>query len=226
MEEQIFKIIKAEFKDGFKGDALLINMQELRKDYQYVGLWYACDKNEKTFITTELYYSMETEAKLPEEFAEEIKENSFKKARRYQLPSEYNWIWIATRMEQYTYCRLKAFAMQQENTYINYKVIRHKERGFESFGSGLLKGGKAVFFKLGIEDGTGKIDYDDTIFYLAMVKQMPPEDWKFDHLYLGVQKLPVFVPTYHFLVDKKYSSWLGQNPLEDVRRWYRFTYIF
>ncbi len=81
-----------------------------------------------------------------------------------------------------------------------------------------LKGGEADFFKVGIEDFKGIEDYADTILYVVMAKDLPPADWKLDHLCLGVQNVPVLVASAIFPDDRKYSNWLGQNPLSNIKK--------
>ena len=113
---------------------------------------------------------------------------------------------------------MKAFALQNENTYINYRVIQSRGSGFDMLDKGIIKGGKAAFFKLGIEDGTGELDYDDTVLFVVMIKNLPPEDWRFNASYWGVQKLPLVVPEFLFTLGQKYSSWLGQNPIDNIKK--------
>ncbi|MBN1798616.1 MAG: hypothetical protein JW822_08555 [Spirochaetales bacterium] len=216
MPENFYKIYEEEFADGFKGDILFLDLARIKKDYNYAGLWYACDKNEETYIATEVYYSQDQGQKRPPDFSEEISENSFKHSPRYTLSLKYSGVWIATRIEKGRYCGMKAFSTQTENTYINYKVIRNRGESYDTLHTGIIKGSKASFFKLGIEDKTGEIDYNDTIMFVVLIKDLPPDDWHFNPAYFGVQKLPVLVPAFLFPVRQKYTDWLGQNPSDNV----------
>jgi len=215
--ENAFKVYEEEFAGGLKGDILFLNMKQLQQDYKYVGLWYACDKNEETFITTEFYYTSEADCKRPPDFSEQLKENSFKKTSRFKIPDEHDCVWVATRIDQKNYCKIKAFALQKEKTYIDYKVIRHRGQSYDTLKNGIIKGCAAQFFKMGIEDRTGTIDYNDTIMFVVFIKELPPADWNFDGSCFGIQKLPIFVPTFIFSIRSRYSNWYGQNPLDDIR---------
>ncbi len=216
MPESFYKIYEEEFPDGTKSDILFLNLADIKSDYNYAGLWYACDKNEETYIATEVYYSQETHAKRPQEISEEISENSFKHSPRHAISLKQSGVWIATRTDKGRYCQMKAFSTQTENTYINYKVIRNRGESYDTLSTGIIKGSKACFFKLGIEDRTGEIDYNDTIMFVVLIKDLPPEDWHFNPAYFGVQKLPVLVPAFLFPARQKYADWLGQNPLDNV----------
>lgn len=216
MNGETFKIVKQEFSDKHTGEALFINMKKLKQENDYIGLWYACDRNEETFITTEFYYASGEPCRCPRDFQEELKENSFKQLKKFTLPKDHDWIWAAMRTEGAAYCRLKVYDIQQEKTYINYKVIREKDTTFDVLSKGIIKGGIAYFFKLGIEDMTGEVDFNDTIMYVVFMKDCPPEDWNLDYGSLGIQNLPVFASAFRFPVHKKYSDWCGQNPLSGV----------
>ena len=208
--EDNYKVYEEEFAGGLKGDILYLNIKELKKDFQYVGLWYACDKNEETFITTELYYASQEVDKRPLEFSEELKENSFKRASRLKLVEEHDNVWVATRVDLKNYCKMKLGTQQRENTYINYKVIRNRGQSYDTLKNGIIKGCPAQFLKLGIEDRTGTIDFNDTIMFVVFIKELPPADWNFDGSCFGIQKLPIFVPIFLFSVRNRYSSWYGQ----------------
>jgi hypothetical protein len=213
--DQSFSIVQTVYREGVKGDALFINMGKLRKENDYIGLWYACDRNEETFITTEFSYA-KGECKKPEGFQEELKENSFKQIRKFTIPTEHDYIWIGMRTDETHYCRLTIYEVQQEKTYIKYKLIRDKGTTFDVLGKGVIKGGIAYFFKLGIEDNTGEIDFNDTIMYVVFMKDCPPSDWHLDYGSLGIQKLPVFTSTFRFPVGKTYADWYGQNPMDGM----------
>jgi hypothetical protein len=214
----IYSLVEAEFKGGQKGQVLLLNAQAIRETYQYLGLWYARDGSDKTFITTELYFSNAEEPIKPLDFSEEIKENAFKQAKRLHIPLKNRWIWIATRVDGENYCGLKTDSPTKGHLYVNYKTIKNKSSGFDLLDKGMFKGGEADFFKLGIEDFKDKEDYTDTIMYVVMAKNLPPADWKLDHLCLGVQNVPVMVSTALFPADRTYTNWLGQNPLSNINK--------
>jgi hypothetical protein len=216
MTGETFNIVHEEFTDGETGEALYINIRKLKQENDYIGLWYACDRNEETFITTEFYYASGEPGKKPASFQEEIKENSFKQIKKFTIPTEHDHVWIAMRTDGKQYCRLKVYDIQQEKTYIKYKVIREKGTTFDVLKKGIIKGGIAYFFKLGIEDMSGDIDFNDTIMYVAFMKDCPPRDWDLDYGSLGIQNLPVFASTFRFPVDRQYTDWYGQNPLEGV----------
>jgi hypothetical protein len=217
MIEDFYRIYEEELEPNVKGDILFLDLAKIKNAYNYAGLWYACDKSEETFITTELYYSESEDRNRPTSFSEEISENSFKHSPRFTLPLKYNQVWIATRVDKAKYCKMKAFVSQSENTYINYRVIQSKGEGFDILSKGIIKGDKADFFKLGIEDGTGEFDYDDTVLFVVMIKNLPPADWRFNASFWGVQKLPLVVPEFLFTFRQKYSSWRGQNPLDNIK---------
>ncbi len=212
MHEDTVKIIEKEFKGEDKGDALFIDIGKLKKDYSYIGLWYARDRTEFNSITTEFFYTVSPE--LPGEFTEELKENSFKQVNRYRFRTGDAFCWTATRIDNSTYCRMKLFGFQKEHLYLNCQVINNRPAGVELLGKGVLRGGAAHFVKLGIEDMTGEIDFNDTIMYLVLLTDLPPADWGVDDKSYGVQRLPVFVPAVKFTADKKYTTWNGQNPLD------------
>lgn len=214
----MYSIIDAEFKGGLAGQALLFNNTEIRNTYQYVGLWYARDGSDKTLITTEIYSADSEKPVKPADFAEEIKENAFKQAKRLTIDSSKRWTWVAARVDGENYCGLRADAPMKGHLYVNYKTIKNKAAGFDLLDKGMFKGGEADFFKLGIEDFKGEKDYADTILYVVMAKDLPPADWKLDHLCLGVQNVPVLVSNAIFPDDRKYSSWFGQNPLSNIKK--------
>jgi hypothetical protein len=216
MLDKLSDIKEEKYLDKLTGDCLILNLAGLKKEYNYIGLWYAVDRNEKTYITTEFYYSDEKECKKPYEFTTELKENNFKQIRRQKIPLEHSWAFIATRIEKHTYCRMKAFPMQSEELYLNSRVIRNRAKSIDTLKSGIIRGSNADFYKLGIEDGTGKIDYNDTIMFLVGIKDLPPADWNVDHRNYAIQRLPLITGKANFSVNDKYSEWNGQNPLEGV----------
>jgi hypothetical protein len=216
MPESFYKITEEDFPEGFKGHVLSLNLTEIKKDYNYAGLWYACDKNQETYIATEIYYNQDESGKRPQGFSEEISENSFKHSPRYGFSLNHSTAWIAMRTDKGRYCGMKVNSPHTENTYINYKVIRNRGESYDTLSTGIIKGGKGWFFKLGIEDKTGEIDYNDTIMFVVLIKDLPPEDWHFDPAYFGVQKLPVIVPAFLFPIRQKYSDWMGQNPFDNI----------
>ncbi|MBN1697467.1 MAG: hypothetical protein JW881_08135 [Spirochaetales bacterium] len=213
--KESFEIIQTDFAGGVKGDALFINMKKLKEENDYIGLWYACDRNEETCITTEFYYT-KGNCQKPVDFREELKENSFKQLKKFTIPTEHDFIWIGMKTDETHYCRLKIFDVRQEKTYIKYKVIREKGETFDVLGKGVIKGGIAYFFKLGIEDNTGEVDFNDTIMYVVFMKDCPPPDWHLDYGSLGIQNLPVLSSTFRFPADKTYSNWYGRNPLDGL----------
>ncbi|MBN1411620.1 MAG: hypothetical protein JW969_12300 [Spirochaetales bacterium] len=212
--DEIVKIQKIEHKDKGPLETLYINLDALKKEYGYAGLWFACDRSEKKYIVTQLYYSQDPSAPMPEEPAEEIPENNFKKIRRCVLDLNESYVRVAASTSPETYCQFKLFPVQKEKSYINYKLTRTRGDKFDVVGKGLIKGSQATFMKIGIEDGTGAIDFNDTIYYLVFVRELPPADWEFDLSYLGVDKCPVLTTVYNFPEDLKYTQWLGQSPLD------------
>ena len=209
----MYTTVETEFKGGLKGDALLLDTKKIRAEYKYLGLWYARDGSDKTLITTEIYRADGKEPSMPEIFSEEIKENSFKQAKRTGLSMKSDWAWVAARIDGGEYCALRTDAMKSGHTYLNFKTIRNKGAGFEVLDKGVFKGGSADFFRLGVEDRKGPGDFSDTILYVVLARDLPPADWKVDQSYLGIQNVPVLVPVCTFTADRKYSDWLGQNPL-------------
>ena len=136
MLSEDIKVIEDEI-NGYRGDFLFLNLFELQKDYAYCGLWYAKDGSEKTFITTELYYSKD--GNRPSEFSEEIKENSFKQIKRLSISYKYNSLWIATRNDNSSYCKMKLSQHRNESIYIRYNLVKNTSHGIDSFGKGLFK---------------------------------------------------------------------------------------
>lgn len=212
----MYKTVEAEFKDGLRGDALLLDTKKIRAEYRYLGLWYARDGSDATLITTEIYEADGKEPSMPGAFSEEIKENSFKQARRIELPLKHDWTWVALRIDGGNYCALRADERKTGHTYLNYKTIRTNGAGFEVLDKGVFKGGGADFFRLGAEDRKGPEDFSDTILYVVLAQDLPPDDWKVGHACLGIQNVPVLVPVCTFTADRKYSDWLGQNPLKNA----------
>ncbi|TFH39310.1 MAG: hypothetical protein E4G96_09245 [Chrysiogenales bacterium] len=202
------------FREG-EGDALYIDMGRLREEYGYVGLWYARDRSEESVITTEIYVSMDDNR--PSSSSEEIKESNFKQAVRYRMPGDAGHIWVASRISEGGYGKMKLHPFSKESAYINCRVIRNRAHGADVVGTGIIRGGEVRFARIGIEDLLGTIDYEDTILYLVLIREAPPADWRADG-FLGVQGLPVQVPSCIFSDDGKYSSWNGQNPLDVITR--------
>ncbi len=213
----MYKILETEFKGGLKGDTLLFDARKIRAEYKYLGLWYARDGSDETLITTELYNSGGAKLVMPEKFTEEIKENAFKQAKRVALSLREDWAWVAARIDGGDYCSLRADAVKSGHLYVNYKTVRARGSAFDIVDKGVMKGGSADFFRLGVEDRKGPEDFSDTILYVVMARDLPPADWKMDLACLGVQNVPVLVPTCTFTADRKYSDWLGQNPLMNSR---------
>ena len=103
-------------------------MKKLKQENDYIGLWYACDRSEETFITTEFYYGSGEPPVKPLKFQEELKENSFKQLKKFTIPTEYDSVWIAMHTEGLKYCRLKVYEIQQEKTYIKKYLVRTKSK--------------------------------------------------------------------------------------------------
>ncbi len=213
MANNIFQITHEKFKGGYEGEALLINYKEIKKDFDYIGLWYALDKNEKIFITTEIFYSDDEKPIKPIDFNDELKETQFKNSRYYRFVQEKNWIWISTRVDNDKYCKIKIGSIKDGKLFITYKVLHNKTFGFDILKNGLFKGGSAKFFPIGIEDRSGKIPQIESVMYLVMINDLPPSDWGLTENYIGVENLPILAQIYKFADDKKYSDWLLQNPL-------------
>lgn len=203
--------VRADNFKGIEGDSLFIDMGKLRGDFAYCGLWYGRDGSAESVITTSLYYAAGDTR--PEDPAEELKENSFQQAGRFRVPADRGSVWIAARASDDAYCKIQLSPFRKETAYINYKVIKNRAGGVEVLGSGVLRGGDAWFAKIGIEDRSGAMDFKDAIFYLVLIPEPPPGDWEAASC-IGVQGLPVVVPPCRFAVDRKYSSWNGQNPLD------------
>lgn len=193
-------------------DALFIDRAALAANFSYVGFWFACDRSVETNITVDFYHAPGGEPR-PEKQSEEILENSFKKSPRFALSPEHQSIWVTCRVGTTSYCSMKLFPPVAEASFINYKVINHRGSTYDTLKTGVIKGDQAVFYKIGIEDHTGEIDYNDTIFFLVCVKSLPPADWKFDPNLFGVRKLPVVINSFLFSAKGTYSRWLGQDPL-------------
>jgi|GEM_PF-1048974 len=213
---EAFKIINEKY-ENFEGNALLLNIDKIKEQYEYIGLWYVKDGSDKTFITTEIYYSNEKNPIKPRDFNLELKENAFKQANRFELPKDFKWVWITTRIDNGKYCKMKTGSIKEGKLYITFKVIHNKAFGFDVVGKGMFKGGQADFFALGSEDMTDKIDYTDALMYLVLIKDYPPVDWGIDHSFIGIENLPIFAPTFKFVDNRKYSTWFNQNPLENIK---------
>ncbi len=214
MLEDTITVMPDNFK-GVEGDVIRIDMKKLRAEYAYCGLWYGRDGSAESAMTTSLYYS--SGDKRPADAGEEIKENSFQQAGRFRIPSGHDSVWIAARVSDETYCKMQLSSFRKEFAYINYKVIRNRASGVEVLDSGVLRGGDAFFAKIGIEDMAGTVDYKDTVLYLVLIPDPPPDDWDAGAS-IGVQGLPVLVPSSRFEAGRHYSEWNGHNPLDGIGR--------
>ncbi len=208
--EDTIKVRADDFK-GIEGDSLFIDIKKLRDEFAYCGLWYGRDGSAESVITTSLYYA-DGDTR-PEDPAEELKENSFQQAGRFRVPTERGSVWIAARTSDDAFCRIQLSPFRKESAYVNYKVIRNRAGGVEVLGSGILRGGEAWFAKIGIEDRFGAVDFKDAVFYLVLIKDPPPDEWSAASC-IGVVGLPLVAPPCRFAVDRKYSPWNGQNPLD------------
>ncbi len=212
MLEDTITVIPDNF-NGLEGDSIRIDLKKLKNDFAYCGLWYGRDGSVESVVTTTLYYAAGD--KRPREASEELKENSFQQAGRFRISGDHDSVWIAARVSDSAFCRIQLSPFRKETAYLNYKVIKNRAGGVEVLGSGILRGGEAYFAKIGIEDRAGVIDFKDAIFYLVLIPDPPPEDWEAASC-IGIQGLPVVVPPCRFAVDRKYSSWKGQNPLDGI----------
>ena len=210
------KVENLKYKEGFDGDGLLIDISKLKLQYEYVGLWYVKDGNDKTSITTEIYGSNDESdiPQKPDEFIEEVKENHFKANNRLKLSLKYKYLWIAARIDCSNYCKLKLGSQKDGKLYLNYQLIHHKDFGFSVLNKGIFKGGIANFVEIGCEDLTGNQDFKDAVFYLVCIESLPPEDWTIPDSCLAIENLPIFSNVAKFSDNKKYSDWFGQNPLK------------
>lgn len=196
---------------GCEGDSIHIEMALLRKECPYCGLWYGRDGSADAPVTTSFYYSAGD--KRPAEANDEIKENSFQQSVRVRIPSAPDHVWIAARVNDTAYCKLQISPFRKEAVYLNSKIIRNRASGIDVIGNRVLRGGEAYFAKIGIEDTLGTTDFKDTILYLVAIPEPPPADWNVDSC-LGIEGLPILVPSCRFAVERKYSPWRGQNPLD------------
>jgi len=212
MEEDVFRITLETFKDGYKGQALRMNLMQIRRDFQYLSLWYARDKQENTAVTTRLYYAAGSPAR-PFEPAEEIDEAQFKNRKRLSVDLRYDYAWASFQVNDAQYAELKLFDAKTEQAYIPYQVVRTRGQGVDVVKSGTMKGSVARFFQLGIEDNLSSKDFGDVIVYIVMIETYPPADWQFDDSCLGVQRLPVMVGQFRFNENGRYSPWCGNRPL-------------
>ncbi|TFG61652.1 MAG: hypothetical protein E4H36_09905, partial [Spirochaetales bacterium] len=211
MDSNTFTITEETFKDGYKGQALLINLSEIRREYKYLALWYARDKQEKTSINTKVYYGSGGPIRPPEP-GEEIKEAQFKIRKRLAIDLRYDYAWAAFQVNDTAYADLKIFETKTEQAYIPYQVVHTRGHGFEVLGSGTFKGSQAKFFQLGVEDNKSAKDYMDIILFAVMIETFPPADWYFDDTCIGVQRLPVMVSQFRFNDSQRYSPWCGNKP--------------
>jgi hypothetical protein len=213
MFEDVITVMPGEFGES-GGDALYLDMRALRKDFGYCGVWYARDKSEESVLTTLFYYSQDDHR--PDGASEEIKENSFQQAGRFRINTAHERVWMGARVADNAFAGIRLSDFRKENAYINSKVLRTRAGGAEAVGGGILRGGEAWFAKIGIEDRLGTIDYEDLILFLVLIRQSPPADWMADAC-LGVEGVPVQVPPCRFTIDRKYSLWNGQNPLDGIK---------
>lgn len=213
--EDMARVVPQRF-DGVEGDALFFNLAELKNEFAYCGIWYARDRSEESVMTSKIYYADREERPLSPN--EEIKENSFQQALRIKIPYDASFAWFATQFSETVYGRLKLFDFKKEYLYLNYRIIKNRAQGIDVLGSGVIRGGDAWFARLGVEDTLSKIDFNDTILYLVLIKDIPPPDWGVDHSCYGVGGLPVMVSAVRFSIDRKYSTWRGQNPLDAMNR--------
>ncbi|HOV13647.1 MAG TPA: hypothetical protein PK771_05135 [Spirochaetota bacterium] len=216
MALNFFKVVNVKYKDGYDGDALLIDISKVKSDYDYVGLWYVRDGNELLSISTEIYASNEDNnaPQKPDDFVDEVKENHFKANNRLKLPSKYKYLWISTRVDNENYCKLKVGIEKEGKLYMNYQLIHHKDFGFKVLKNGIFKGGIATFYEIGSDDLKSALDYKDAVFYLVLIKGFPPEDWTIPDSSIGIENLPILSNVAKFSDNKRYSDWFGQNPLK------------
>jgi hypothetical protein len=213
----IFQLRVSEFDNNLNGHSLIINMAALRDRYEYVGLWYVKDGNQKTSITTEIYTGSGAAPERLLDFTDELKENAFKQVNRHELSRTDAWVAIATRIDNNRYCKLKTGKVQSGRLLVNYKILHNKSFGFDILGKGIFRGGKADFFMIGSEDGVSREDYRDAIIYIVCMKGLPPADWNIHDTYIGIENLPIFAPTFKFSDDRDYSTWEEQHPLEKIQ---------
>lgn len=213
MFEETIKVIPAVLGES-QGDILYLDMRALRNEYSYCGVWYARDRSEESILTTLFYYSKDD--RRPAEPGEEIKENSFQQAGRFRINSANDRVWMGFRVGEDAYAGIRLSGFRKETAYLNCKVVRNRASGAEPVGGGIIRGGEALFAKVGVEDRLGSIDYQDLLLFLVLIKEGPPPDWMADSC-LGVEGVPVQVPPCRFALDRKYSSWNGQNPLDGIK---------
>ncbi len=215
MNETSAIVIKEDIS-GEKQDVLRLDITAIACEYAYIGLWFACDRSQDVYVSTELYAGTGSEPMQASTLTEEITENSFKKSPKKEICRDIRTMRVAVRREGGRYCKMKAFPWMDEKSYINYKVIRNRVTSYDTLASGIIKGDVARFMKIGIEDGTGALDYNDEILFLVLVRSLPPVDWKFDPSSFAVQKLPMIGNAHLFNVKVKYTPWLGQDPMEGL----------
>ena len=210
-QEQI-QIIRDTFSSDAPGDSLHIDMRKISGEFPYCGLWFARDRSEESAITAEFYYSAGSAR--PAETGDELKENIFQQAVRFRIPGGHNHVWISARTAS-ARCGMKLGEFRREKAYLSFRILRNRAGGHEVLKSGVIQGGQAWFAPLCIEDKLGEPDYKDTLYYLVLIKDPPPEDWEAD-AHLGVEGVPVLVPSCNFSADGTYAAWNGRNPLDEM----------
>lgn len=213
MDKNAFSITQELYKDGYKGQALLMDLREIRGEYKYLGLWYARDKQEKTAITTKVFYGSGARMK-PLDPGEEIKETQFKIRKRLSIDLRYDYAWTAFQVNDKGYGDLKILEAKTEQAYIPYQVVRTKGHGVDVLKSGTMKGSEARYFQLGVEDNLSGKDYNDIILFVVLIETFPPPDWYFDDACIGVQRVPLMVNQFRFNDSQRYSPWCGNRPLD------------
>ncbi|OHD12427.1 MAG: hypothetical protein A2Y34_11695 [Spirochaetes bacterium GWC1_27_15] len=215
MESNFYSLIKVSNSEIKDTDSILLNIEAIKKDYNYLGLWYAYDGNEDVSLTTQLYSSNGEQNILPKDFYEEIKEAQFKNTKRYEIKNiDDKWIWICVKVHNENHCLIKTGSYKEGKLYINYKLIHNKHNSFSVIGSGVIKTSNAMFVPIYIEDNKSPIDYKDAIMYLVFIKNLPPEDWAVSHQSFGIEGLPLITEVAKFPDDKKYTLWNGQTPFK------------
>jgi hypothetical protein len=213
MIEKYLKVVNERFKGNLQGDALFIDLEKLYKDFDYAGLWFACDKNPDTSVTSEFYYSDNSEKK-PVDFHERITENSFIQNNRYRFLDKSKYVWVGVNIDTVKYSKIKTGVEKIGKCYINYRVYKTSNSGNGVLSGGTLRGGECYFTSLTIGDkNTGA---SEAILFFILIKGYPPEDWEIDDLCVNVENLPILSQTFNLSYEKKISGWFGQNPLEKI----------
>lgn len=206
-------IIQGPLPGGAAGDLLFVGMDSLA-EYPYAGLWYAGDREDSASFVIDCYYG--PGERRPDRAAEELTENSFRETRRFAIPRDRGNAWFALRVPGSGHGRLQLQEFRGDSSFMKYAVMRNRARGIETLKSGTMKVGSAHYARLGVEDGTGAVDFRDTTLFVVLLRELPPADWRCDHACLGVQGVPVVVSAARFSADGTYSPWLGQDPLAGI----------